>query len=52
MVAGAADCEDVLPGEFGKRQSNYGVPGHVGWGMVPAVGIVAVQPTESSKAIL
>ena len=37
MVAGAADCADVLPGEFGKRQTTHGVSGHAGWGMVPAV---------------
>jgi hypothetical protein len=39
MVAGAADYQDVLPGELGGRESDYGVPGHVGWGVVSAARV-------------
>ena len=44
MVAGAADHQDVLPGELGKRQSNYRVSGHAGWGVVSAERLAVVQP--------
>jgi hypothetical protein len=52
MVAGAANCPDVLPGELGGREMHDRISGHGGWDMVSAVRVVAVQPAESSKAIL
>jgi hypothetical protein len=44
MVAAETDCPDVLPGEFRRLQTDDGVPGHAGWGVVPAERITGTPP--------